>query len=60
MEIKMMDVKYLSNKELVNEIFETCCPSRSPEEYERRHRLKEEILRRLKEPINKKIKKRGL
>jgi len=46
----MTDVKYLSDKEIVNELYKTCNPSRSLEESERRMSLKKEILRRLKAP----------
>lgn len=53
----MTDPKHLSNKELVDKFYQTCNPTCSPEEFNRRYVLKDEILRRLEEPWREKVKK---
>lgn len=46
----MTEVKYLSNKELVNELYRSNNPSWSLEEKKRRQELRDEIIRLLEEP----------
>jgi len=49
----MTETKYLSNKELVEELSNINNPTWTPEEAKRKEDLKLEVLRRLEEPWRK-------
>ena len=46
----MTDPKYLSNKELVDELYESNNPTWSVEEHDRKKLLRDELIDRLEEP----------
>ena len=48
--IKLTEPKYLSDKELVNELYESNNPTWSEEEDDRKKLLRDELIDRLEEP----------